>query len=883
MTRRPPRLAERLLAWSLPPDEREFVLGDLAEQFSADLEAGRRAAVFDYWREALAAAWQVRRTTGATRMPRRKRPGGDGPMVTFLHELTKAARRLRRAPGFTAAAGLIAATGLGAATAIFSVVRPVLFEPLRYAAPEQLVMVWETDSDGSNSRTGYATFVDLARESRTLVGSAVIGGWQPTISGGAGDPERLTGQRVSWRFFDLLGVRPAVGRSFVAAEDAPGQPRVVILSHGVWARRFGGDSSLVGRTVTLDGIPIEVVGVLPAGFDDVFEPGAQIYRILGYDAAQPWGCRTCRHLRMVARIEDGVTHAGASVELNALSRRIVAAHPTEYAAAGVNLVRVQEEVTREARPALLSVLVAAVLLLLISSANVTGLGLARAARRREEFAVRAALGAGRPQLARQLLAEGLLLALLGGAGGVLIAWGAVRALVTRLPADLPRLAAVRLDPWALAFAAAVTLGIGMLVGLAPLATRVTRQPFNAIRGAGRLSGPRRHWGRPAIVVGEVALALMLLVGTGLLGRSLLTLLAVSPGFDPDRLLTLEIQSTGPLYDENGAVWDYHDRVRSAVLAVPGVVAAEVTSQLPLGTNFDGYGVQARDKPLANPALAPGAQRYAVSTGYLGAMRIPMIEGRSLATGDAADSAPRVAVVSAALARRIWNGESAIGKQMRVGGREWRTVVGIVGDVRHTGLETTDLHGFYVPERQWNWAEAQAVLVVRTAIDAAAQVENVVRAARSVDPTQPVMHVRSGREVIATSTARRRLALTLFATFGLVATLLSAAGVYGVLAGSVTERRREIGIRSALGATPHAIMNLVLRQGMALAGGGLVLGAGGALALTRYLRSMLFGVGPADPATLVATAILLAAVALVACVVPAWRAMRVDPVTALETE
>jgi putative ABC transport system permease protein len=806
-------------------------------------------------------------------------------MSAWLYDLFHAAKTLRRAPGFTAATVLIAAVGLGATTAIFSVVHPILLDPLPYAAPQDLVMVWEREADGSNSRMGYATFVDLATASGTLASSAVTAFWQPTISGGSGDPERLVGERVSWRFFDMLGVRPAIGRSFLAPEDTPGQPRVVILTHGLWQRRFGADSSIVGRTVTLDGAPQEVVGILPAGFDDVFQPGTQIYRILGYDVAQPWACRTCRHIRMIARVNRGVPRAAAFAELNTLSRRIVAAHPAEYQTAGINLVPVREEVTRAVRPALLSVLAAALFLLLIAAANVTNLGLARAARRQQEFAVRTALGAGRPQLARQLLSESLLLALTGGVAGVLIAWGAVRALVAHLPVDIPRLDAVHLDPAALSVAALVTLGIAVLVGLAPFATAGGRWAFQSLGSGARLVGPRRHAGRSGIVVAEVALALMLLVGTGLLARSLLSLLSVNPGFDPAHLLTLEIQSTGPRYGNDVAVWNYHDRVRQAVAAVPGVAAAEVTTQLPLGGNFDGNGVLARDIPLANPELGPSGQRYAVSAGYLRAMGIPLIQGRDFTAADAADSAPRVVILSASLARRIWGGGDVVGKQVRVGGdrRPWLTVIGVSGDVRHTGLETTDLNGFYMPERRWFWADDQVVLVVRAASDPAALAPSVVRAVRSIDPTQPIMHVRTGAEVIATSTARRRLALTLFAAFGIVATLLSAAGVYGVLAGAVAERRREIGIRAALGATPRAIVNLVLRQGLSLAGVGLVLGLGGALALTRYLRAMLFRIEPADPVTLVATVVLLAAVALAACLVPAWRAMRVDPVRALRAE
>lgn len=880
MRARPPWLAEWLLASWLPPDEAEFVLGDLAEAFALDREHGRHGATLRYWNEALAAAWHLRSRQSRPRLRRQK----DSSMATFLVDLVRAGKTLRRSPGFTLATVLITALGLGATTAIFSVVNPILLRGLPYESPEKLVMVWERDADGSNSRTGYTTFRDLSTESQTLTGSAVMGSWMPTISGGDGDPERLLGQRVSWEFFDVLGVKPALGRPFVAAEDAPDVPRTVILTHGLWQRRFGADSSIVGGTVTLNGTPVTVAGVLRAGFDDVFQPGTQIYRILGYDVSQPWACRTCRHLQMIGRIKDDVTREAAGAELSLLSQRLVEAHATEYPAAGVNLVPVQTDATRQVRPALLSVLVASLFLLLIASANVVNLQLARSARRKGEFAVRAALGARRGQLARQLLAEGMLLALLGGVAGVLIARVALTALVAQLPADIPRLMAVRLDLASLGFAGLATLVLGALAGLAPLAS--TRSAaFQTLRGAARALSSRRHAGRAGIVVAEVALALMLLVGTGLLARSLAALLAVNPGFEPDRLLTMEIQSSGPAYANDAAVWRYHDQVREVVAALPGVLAAEVTTQVPLGGNFDGNGILAQDKPLQNPELAPGGQRYAVSSGYLGAMRIPLVRGRDFTALDASGSAPEVVIVSASLAQRIWPGEDAIGKRIQVGGgnRPWLTVVGVAGDVRHTGLDATELNGFYVPERQWYWADNQVVLVVRAATDPAGLASSVIRAVRSIDPAQPITRVRTGAQVVLVSTGQRRLALVLFAAFAIAAVLLAAAGVYGVLALAVTERRREIGIRSALGATPRAIVNLVLRQGLGMAGVGLVLGLAGAMALTRYLQAMLFRVGPADPASLVSAAALLVGVALAACLVPAWRALRVNPVTTLGAE
>ena len=889
---RPPRILERLIAWALPRAEDEFILGDLAEEYVEDRQRGSRArSILRYLWTGFAIAWHLRETRGSRAIQPRR---GDGIVAAFIRDLHAAGKTLRHARGFTVTVVLITAVGIGATTAIFSVANPILFSPLPYAAPEHLVMVWERASDGSNNRTGYATFADLSREGRTLQSSAAIAGWQPTIATGDGDAERLRGQSVSWQFFEMLGLGPAIGRGFVQADDQPGEPRVAVLTHGLYQQRFGSDSSLVGKTILLDGRPYGVIGILPAGFDDVFQPGTQIYRTLSYAASQPWACRTCRHLRMVARIHPDVAVDAAATELNMLSTQLVAEYPTEYPAAGINLVPVHEEVTRQARPALMAVLIAAGFLLLIACANITNLQIARSVRRGNEFAVRVALGAGIPQLVRQLLAEGSLLALSGGVAGVLLAAGAITMLKPYLPEDLPRLGAVGLDISALIFSVGVTFAVGLLVGLAPLATarRAQTQAFRAGRSATR----RSDVGRGAIVVGEVALALMLLTGTGLLGRSLLTLLAVDPGFEAERLLTLEIQSTGPNYGEDAAVWSYHDRVRDAVTAIPGVVAAAVSTQLPLGGNFDGNGIMAEDKPLDNPELAPGGQRYAVSPEYLSTMQIPILEGRNFTAddgpgnkseqaSDAGGGKAGVTILSASLARRIWGEESALGKRIRVGGpsRPWLTVVGIAGDVRHTGLDQTELHGFYVPERQWYWADNQVVLVVRTATRPLSLAPQIVQAVRDIDPSQPVMHLRPGDQLIATSTAQRRLALMLFAAFGIVAALLSAAGVYGVLAGAVAERRREIGIRTALGATPRAIVQWVLRQGMAMAVGGLVLGLVGSILLTRYLRAMLFGIEPTDPATLGGTALVVALVALGACLIPAWRALRVDPVTVLKAD
>ena len=880
---RPPRLAVRLLERCLPPDEGEALLGDLLEAFArrAAVPDGERAARRAFWRESMVALVALRPRLPALAF----RPAHqESRMAGFLGDLRHGARLLRRAPGFTAVCALTLGLAIGASVAIVSVAGPLLLRPLPYPHPERLTFVFERGADGKESHVGYATFADLARESRTIEHAAAIGDWQPTLAGeGSAAAERLAGERVSWTFFRTLGVQPALGRDFLEEEDRPDRNAVVILTHGLWARRFGGDPSVVGRTVDVDGRTMTVVGVLPADFDNVVSPDAQIFRALGYDA-QPWACRTCRHLRVIARLRPGVTRDAARGELDRLSGRLVAAYPRDYPAAGVALQPLLGWMTRGVRAPLEAVIGATALVLLIALANVTNLQLARAMRREGEFAIRTALGAGRGRLAQQLLAEGLVIALLGGAVAMAVAWAALPLLVRQLPAGLPRLAAVRLDGWALGVSAALVLGTALVVGLVP-ARGGEALRFGALRSGTRLVRPGHHRARAGIVVGEIALALVLLVGAGLLARSLGRLLAVDVGFDASGLLTMELQATGARYREDAPVFGYQDRVLEAVRAVPGVRDAAIASQLPLRGDMDGYGVRAQDKPLANPELAPSGDRYAVSPGFLRTMRVPVLRGRDFDAADVADSAPKTAIVSAALAARLWPGEDPIGKRIQLGEVDtpWRTVIGVAGNVHHGGLDATVTQQVYVPERQWPYADNLFSLVVRAHGDAAALAPAVRRAVASVDPSQPIARVATMEQLVTSSIAQRHLALVLFVAFGAAALLLSAAGIYGVLAGSVAERTREIGVRSALGAAPADILALVVRQGLRLTAIGLALGTAGALATTRLLRALLFDVTPADPATFLAVVTTLGLVGLAAALVPAWRAVRVDPMTALRSE
>lgn len=877
----PPGAAIWLLDHALDDAEGETLLGDLLEEHAARSQRGESAARLRlwFWKEAIAAV-----TVARPRRDELRHYTGDAPVRRFLDDLRHGVRLLRRAPVFTAVCALTLALGIGATTAIFSIVYPVLVEPLPYPDPGRVMLVFENDEEGERVYTSFATFTDLARESRTLSHAAAVGTWAPTVTEG-GEPERLAGLRVSSSYFDVLGVRPMLGSGFRAEHDDPAGERVIILAHGIWRGRFGADSGIIGRAVALDGTPHLVVGVMPAGFDNVLAAETQVWRPLRYDASQPWACRTCRHLRMLVRVRPDVDPGAARQELDALSAALVAEHPRDYPAAGIHLVSLKEQVTSNARPMLLVLVAAVALLLLLAAANVANLQLTRAMRREHEFAIRAALGAGRSRLAQQLLAEGLLLALLGLVGGLLVARTALPMLLARMPERLPRLDAVRIDLTALTVAAVLTAALGLAIGLLPALHGGRATVFGALREGARAIGTRRRLARAALVSAEVALALVLLAGAGLLGRSLSALLDTNPGFDPSGLLALEVQATGAAYATAADVYANHDRIREAVAAIPGVSSVGLTNQLPLGGNRDSYGIRAQDRPLDNPALAPSGDRYVVSPDFMRTMRIPVVRGRAFAAADFDSAAPPVAMLSGALAERLWGGADAIGKRVQLGGPDtpWREVVGIAGNVRHASLDSDITQQIWIPERQWQWADAFVTLVVRTEGDAGALASTVRQALRRVDPAQPITRVATMEQIVASTTAQRRLALVLFAAFSITALLMAAAGIYGVLAGSVIERTREIGVRTALGAPPRRIVALVLGQGARLVAAGVLIGLAGALVLGRVLGGLLYEIAPGDPATLATVTLLLLGIALLACLVPVRRALRVDPVTAIRTE
>lgn len=815
--------------------------------------------------------------------------GRENALAVFFGDLRYAVRRLRRSPGFTAVSVITLALGLGACTAIFSAVYPILFAPLPYTQPGRILMVWD-NAEGERAAITFHTWREVAHRNHSFQTTAAADAplWQPSITSST-LPERLDGQRVTADYFRVLGASPAIGRDFQASDDVLNGPKVVILSDGLWRRRFQADPAIVGQQVTLDGDLWTVIGVMPRSFENVVSPQAVIWRPMQYDTEQAsnfntreWG----HHMQMLARLCPGVSEALARRELNEIARAPLPEFPRPPWANlrhGFIANPLQGEITYSVRPALLAILGAVLLVLAIACVNVTNLLLARGVQRRGEMSVRVALGAGRDRLVRQLLTESLLLATIGGALGILVAQSAVRTLVALAPVDLPRVGAIAVNGAVFLFALTVTTCIGLAVGLVP-ALHTTRGDVHAgLQQSSRQAVGGHQVTRRTLVVAEVALAAVLLVSAGLLLRSLERLFAVDVGFRPSGLLTMQVQESGHRYDADTARFQFFERAREAVERVPGVTAVAFTSQLPLSGDLDGYGVEFENE--FNPGDDPSVFRYSVSPNYFETMGIPLVRGRLLNGHDVPGAATAV-VISQSLAARKFPGRDPIGSGMRMGpglgnkNEPWAIIVGVVGNVKQTSLAEARTDAVYVSPPQWYWVDNPMSLVVRASGDVAALAPAIRRAIWSVDKDQPVVRVATMDHLVAASEAQRHFAFIIFEVFAMVALALAATGIFGVLSGSVTERTREIAVRAALGATRGIIIASVVRQGLALTALGAVIGLAGAMAASQALITLLFGISPLDPVTYMAGAVLLAAVAAIACWLPAWRASRVDPAITL---
>lgn len=816
--------------------------------------------------------------------------GWENIVETVLGDLRYALRRLRASPGFTLVSVLTLALGIGATTAIFSAVNPILFEPLPYSGGDRIVTIWDAGDDGSRVMPAFGNYNEFAARTKSFEAIAGYAAWAPTILGDA-EPERLDGQQVNADFFRVLGVAPALGRGFSAADDRSTGTQTVMLSDRLWHRRFAADPNVVGKRISLNGNPYTVVGVLPRDFEDVVAPESDIWTLLQLDPPVGFGGSSWGHwLHIVARLRPGVTVAAAQRDLDAIARTPRSEFPRAPWAAlqkGTIVSALRNDVSAPVKPALLAVMGAVIALLLIACVNVTNLLLGRGSQRRAEFAMRVALGAGRGRLVQQLLTESLVLALIGGVLGLAIAAVGVRALIALSPPGMPRAQAIGLHGPVFVFSLGVSTFFGIAVGLMPAVQAVREGLRPALQEGSRSAVRGNHVARRVLVIAEVALALVLLVGAGLLLRSIDRLFSISPGFDASHVVTMEVQvATAQRIRGDSGKARFFGQVVDAVQRVPGVAAAGFTSELPLSgseSRNDEYCGQIDGVASTNETCA---FRYSVTPSYFASMKIPLLRGRLLDQSDRRAETGHKVVISAAFAKRAFPNSDPVGQRIRYSGRDdrpWDEIVGVVGDVKEAGLGVEKMNAFYSTLEQAQWVDNPLWLVVRARGDAAAITAAVKQAVWSVDKDQPISRIATMDARIASTEAQRHFALTVFEAFALTALILAAIGIFGVLSSGVSERLREIGLRSALGASPAEIYGLILRQGMTLAVIGAILGAGGAIFASRALVSLLYGVSPLDGLTYAGVIALLLSIAAVACWLPASRAARIDPSVALRAD
>ncbi len=801
-----------------------------------------------------------------------------------LHDLRYGCRMLIRSPGFTIAAVLTLALGIGANTAIFSLVNGVLLRPLPFPEPDRLIWLQEHDPGAVIERpaVSYLNFLDWRDQNSVFTHVAVVDDVGFNVGGES--PERVEGMRASADLFTLLRVEPALGRAFTAEEDRPGGEKVVVLAHGLWKRLFGADRGVLGRTIRLNDEPHTVVGVLPPDF--TLLPGIDVWVPLAVDPVLTE--RGHHWLSAVARLKPGVSPADAQADMTAIARRLEQDYPQSNANHGVLVMPLQGALVEDIAPPLFVLMGAVGFVLLIASANVANLLLARSAARQREIAIRASLGAGRGRIVRQLLTESLLLSLLGGGAGLLLGTWLRDTLASLIPADVSLAEMVRMDGRVLAFTVGTTLLTGILFGMAPAFQASRGAVSEALKEGGwsATAGPARHRLRSALVVSEVALASILLVGAGLMIRSFHRLRGVDPGLDPENVLTLRVSLPEAKYRERAQVAGFFDATLKRVAALPGAAAAGAILRLPLtGRGGWDWGFTVEGRPSAPPGQNHGLSNFQVVTpDYFRAMGVRILKGRVFGERDR-DGAPGVVLVNETLARAFWPTEDPVGKRLRLGGEDpnvpWLTIVGVVNDVRYRGLDAAIRQDLYLPSAQAPQREMS--MVVRTASEPMGLAAAVRAAVLSVDADLPIYRVRGMREVVDASLGQQRFPLQILAAFALLALVLAAVGIYGVMSYAVTQRTHEIGVRMALGAGRAEVLRMVVGQGLRLAIMGVAVGLAGSLALTRLLSSLLFGVSATDPATFVGVPVLLAAVAALACYIPARRATRVDPMVALRCE
>jgi putative ABC transport system permease protein len=796
-------------------------------------------------------------------------------------------RMLWKNPGFTAVAVIALALGIGANSAIFSVVNTVLLRPLPYKDSERLVMVWEDATKYGYPRDtpAVANYIDWRDQNQVFESMAAIADQSFNLTN-AGDPERIEGRRVSTNLFKLLGVNPQIGREFTAEEDQPEANRVVILSHALWQRRFAGDVNIVGKVVTLDAQSHTVVGVMPAWFQFPSRE-SELWVPIAFTSQQA-ASRGNHYLEVVARLKHGISVQQAQSEMNTIAARLQQQYPEQNSDLGAAVVPLHEQVVGDIKPALLILLGAVGLVLLIACANVANLLLARAAVRQKEIALRVALGASRWRLIRQFLTESILLATLGGGLGLALSLAGLKLLTGFIPNDISQLKAITLDAGVLEFTLLVSMLTGLIFGLVPAMQASIFNPNETLKEGGRdsSSGSRGNRIRGLLVVAEVAVSLILLIGAGLLINSFLRLRNVDAGFRTDNLLTMKIVLPKLKYPDVARRSSFYADVIRRVEALPGVGSAAVTTNLPLYKQGNSVGITIEGRPAPEPGKELIVVTRVISPKYFHTMGIPVLKGRPFGSADTSKS-PGGVVISETMARRYWPGEDPVGKRLSPGRQpespdEWFQIIGVVKDVRQFELNADPKPQMYLSSEQVGFFQPRD-LVVSTKVDPLSLAATVRKTVWDVDKDQPVSNIRTMNDIVSESVARQRFSMLLLGVFAGIALLLAAVGIYGMMSYSVTQRRNEIGIRMALGAQKSDVLKLTVGGGLKLVLIGVGCGLGGAFMLTRLMSSLLFGVGATDPGTFITISAILVSVALLASYIPARRATKVDPLTALRYE